>query len=95
MTNITGLNPGQEAVAEAFFQFLFSDEKEMGISGGGGVGKSHLVSNLIDEVMPRYQETCDLMGLKPEYRNVEMTSLTNKASEVLSVFTGRHVSTIH
>lgn len=95
MTNITGLNPGQEAVAEAFFQFLFSDEKEMGISGGGGVGKSHLVSNLIDEVMPRYQETCDLMGLKPEYRDVEMTSLTNKASEVLSVFTGRHVSTIH
>ena len=95
MTKITGLNPGQEAVAEAFFQFLFSDQKEMGISGGGGVGKSHLVSNLIDEVMPRYQETCDLMGLKPEYRDVEMTSLTNKASEVLSVFTGRHVNTIY
>lgn len=95
MTKITGLNPGQETVAEAFFQFLFSDEKEMGISGGGGVGKSHLVSNLIDEVMPRYHETCQLMGLKPEYNDVEMTSLTNKASEVLSVFTGRHVSTIH
>lgn len=95
MTKIGGLNQGQEAAAEAFFQFLFSDEKEMGISGGGGVGKSHLVSNLIDEVLPRYHETCSLMGLKPEYNDVEMTSLTNKASEVLSVFTGRHVSTIH
>src|SRR3982750_1042182 len=95
MTNTSGLNPGQEAAAEAFFQFLFSDEKEMGISGGPGVGKSFLVSNLIDDVMPRYLETCDLMGLKPEYKDVEMTSLTNKASEVLSVFTGRPVSTIH
>lgn len=95
MTKIGGLNQGQEAAAEAFFQFLFSDEKEMGISGSGGVGKSHLVSNLIDEVLPRYHETCALMGLEPEYNDVEMTSLTNKASEVLSVFTGRHVSTIH
>lgn len=95
MTKIGGLNQGQQEAAEAFFQFLFSDEKEMGISGGGGVGKSHLVSNLIDEIMPRYHETCALMGIKPEYNDVEMTSLTNKASEVLSVFTGRHVSTIH
>jgi hypothetical protein len=89
------LNPGQEAISEEFFRFLFSNEKEMGISGGGGVGKSHLVSHLIDEVMPRYEDTCQLMGLKPEYSAVEMTSLTNKASEVLAVFTGRPVSTIH
>ena len=99
MTNIARsgkLNKGQQAAAEGFFQFLLSPtEKELKISGGGGTGKSHLVSHLIDEVMPRYQDTCDLLGMKPDFNDVEMTSLTNKASEVLSVFTGRHVSTIH
>lgn len=92
---IAGLNEGQQAAADAFFEFLFDEAKEMGISGGGGVGKSYLVSNLIDEVLPRYHEACELAGIEPRFVTVHMTSLTNKASEVLAVFTGREVQTIH
>ncbi|QDP54412.1 MAG: putative ATP-dependent DNA helicase [Prokaryotic dsDNA virus sp.] len=95
MQKISSLNNGQQNVADAFFEFLFSEDKEMGISGGGGVGKTFLISHLIDEVMPRYHEACELTGLKPQFDEVVMTSLTNKASEVLSVFTGREVQTIH
>lgn len=90
------LNQGQTAAGEAFFAFLFNDdEKEMIISGPGGVGKSHLISALIDNIMPRYFKMCDLMGLKPKYDGVEMTATTNKAAEVLAISTSRPTSTVH
>ena len=89
------LNQGQQEAADAFFQFLFSDEKEFGISGPGGYGKTHLMGHLIDDVMPRYFETCQLMGVKPEYDEVVMTATTNKAAEQLSQATKRSCDTIH
>lgn len=90
------LNQGQTAAGEAFFAFLFNDdEKEMIISGPGGVGKSHLISALIDDIMPRYFKMCDLMGLIPKYDAVEMTATTNKAAEVLAISTARPTSTVH
>lgn len=89
------LNQGQQAAADAFFQFLFSSEKEFNISGPGGVGKTHLMGYLIDEVMRRYFETCQLMGVKPEFDEVVMTATTNKAAEALSQATGRPCQTIH
>lgn len=94
-TVVAGLNPGQQAATEEFFSFLFSDEREMGIDGPGGVGKTHTMSHMIDTIMPQYFETCKLMGIKPEYDEVIMTAMTNKAAEVLAVATGRPVSTIH
>lgn len=92
---VHSLNTGQQAAADAFFQFLFSDEKEMIISGPGGTGKTHLMSWLIDQVMPRYFETCRLMGIDPQYEQVKMTATTNKAAEVLGVATQRPTDTIH
>jgi nucleoside-triphosphatase THEP1 len=89
------LNAGQEAAADGFFEFLFSDQRESIISGPGGVGKTFLMSHLIDEIMPRYFDTCQLMGVKPEYDQVVMTATTNKAAEVLAVATQRPTSTIH
>jgi len=89
------LNQGQEAAADAFFHFLFSKDKEMGIDGPGGTGKSFLMANLIDEVIPRYHDTCKLMGLPPEYDEVVMLAMTNKAAEVLSEATKRPVQTLH
>ena len=89
------LNPGQNIAAEGFFEFLFTEEKEMKIIGPGGTGKTHLMSHMIDAIMPRYFEMCKLMGMKPEFDEVQMTALTNKAAEVLSAGTSRHVSTIH
>lgn len=89
------LNTGQEEAAEAFFRFLFSEEKEFIISGPGGTGKTHLMSALIDQIMPRYFDSCKLLGIKPEYETVEMTATTNKAAEVLAKATKRPTSTIH
>lgn len=89
------LNQGQQAAADGFFAFLMGTDKELIISGPGGVGKTFLMGHLIDEVMPQYLQTCKLMGINPEYTSVEMTATTNKAAEVLSENTKRPSSTIH
>lgn len=92
MTN--SLNQGQQEAADGFFQFLFSDQTEYAISGPGGVGKTHLMSNLIDRTIPQYQQTCQMMGLDAQFDEVFMTATTNKAAEVLSQATQRPTSTI-
>ena len=88
------LNQGQQEAVDGFFQFLFSDEKEMGISGPGGVGKTFVMGQMVDEIMPQYLQTCKLMGIEPRYTSVMMTATTNKAAEQLSAFTGRDCPTI-
>lgn len=88
------LNQGQQAVADGFFQFLFDKDSELIISGPGGVGKTFLMGYLIDEIMPRYHKTCELMDIKAEYQEVVMTATTNKAAEVLGINTGRPAETI-
>lgn len=89
------LNQGQQAAADGFFQFLFGADREIIISGPGGVGKTFLMGYLIDKVMPEYFSTCQLMGIAPEYDAVVMTATTNKAAEVLGLATGRPTETIH
>jgi len=89
------LNKGQQEAAEGFFNFLFSDTKELIISGPGGVGKTFLMGHLIDEVMPKYREICEVMGISPIYTDVMMTATTNKAAEVLGKATHRPTKTIH
>lgn len=93
--NTSSLNQGQRAATDAFFEFLFSEDKEFIISGAAGVGKTHTMTYIIDQTMPRYLETCKLMGLEPEYDSVVMTATTNKAAEVLAASTKRPTSTIH
>ena len=89
------LNQGQQAAADGFFQFLFSPDKELIISGAGGHGKTFLMGHLIDKIMPNYHATCKLMGIPAEYEEITMTAMTNKAAEVLARATGRPTSTIH
>jgi hypothetical protein len=89
------LNQGQQAAADGFFNFLFSDQKELIISGPGGVGKTFLMGHLIDEIMPQYEESCRLVGTDPIYTDVVMTATTNKAAEVLGRATGRPSQTTH
>jgi exodeoxyribonuclease-5 len=92
-TTVT-LNQGQQDAAEGFFKFLFGPDKEMGITGPGGVGKTFLLGYMIDKIMPQYFETCKLMGVDPDFESVQMTSTTNKAAEVLSLDCGRPTSTV-
>lgn len=89
------LNQGQQAAADGFFEFLLSDELEMGISGPGGVGKTFLMGYLIDKIMPMYFRTCQMMDIKAEFNEVVMTATTNKAADVLSAQTGRPAQTVH
>lgn len=91
---MSGLNQGQQQAADAFFEFLFTKDKEFGISGPGGVGKTHLMSHMIDVIMPRYQDTCKLLGVDVQYDSVEMTATTNKAAGVVAVATQRPTSTL-
>ena len=91
----TNLNQGQQAAAEGFFNFLFSEANELVISGPGGVGKTYLMGHLIDEIMPHYHESCRLLGIDPIYHQVAMTATTNKAAEVLGHATSRPTKTIH
>lgn len=93
--NSLNLNEGQQAAADGFFQFLFDKGSELIISGPGGVGKTFLMGHMIDEIMPRYQKTCRMMGIKSEFDSVVMTATTNKAAEVLAHATNRPTQTIH
>lgn len=89
------LNQGQELAASGFFDFLFSDKKEFIIAGWAGTGKTFLMGQLIDKIIPQYQETCKLMGIPCIYKDVIMTATTNKAAEELGVATQRPTQTIH
>lgn len=89
------LNEGQTKAADAFFEFLISDEREMIVSGAGGTGKTHLMGYMVDDIMPRYESMCQLLNIKQKYDSVVMTATTNKAAEVLGNSTGRPTSTIH
>ncbi len=89
------LNEGQTLASEGFLQFLLGPDKELRITGPGGVGKTFLMGHMIDEIIPMYQETCQMMGIPPEYHAVYMTATTNKAAEVLGLQTGRPTSTVH
>ena len=95
MTIVATLNEGQAAAADKFFSFLLGPDPEFIISGPGGVGKTHLMSYLIDQIMPRYYAACKLLDVPIEYDEVDMTATTNKAAEVLAVATQRPTSTIH
>ena len=89
------LNEGQTLAAAGFFAFLLGDQKELCISGPGGVGKTFLMGHLIDEVMLQYFQTCEMMGVPAEYHDVIMLATTNKAAEVLGRQTGRPTETAH
>lgn len=89
------LNQDQKDAAEGFFRFLLNNDKELIISGPGGVGKTFLMGHMIDVIMPQYHNTCSLMGIEPEYDEVVMTATTNKAAEVLSKASGKPTQTIH
>lgn len=89
------LNSDQKIAADGFFDFLMGTDKEMIISGPGGVGKTTLMGHMIDNIMPRYLQTCQLMQIDPKYTDVMMTATTNKAAEVLGDASGRPTQTIH
>lgn len=95
-TITTVLNQGQQEAAESFFEFLLSDnEKEMKLEGPPGTGKSFLLGQMADKILPQYRQICELMGQEPLYHTVEMMATTNKAANELALSLNRNVSTAH
>lgn len=93
---VYNLNEDQKNAADAFLNFLFDPtSKEFIISGPAGVGKTYLMNYIIDNIMPRYEEMCRMIGVKSGFTEVVMTATTNKAAEVLSRACKRPTSTIH
>lgn len=88
-------NQGQQEAIDKFMAFMFSPAKGFRISGPAGTGKTATMKHFIEKTIPAYQETCKLMGIKPEFDSVQMTATTNKAAEVLGQATGYPTSTIH
>ncbi|QIG76580.1 ATP-dependent DNA helicase protein [Rhizobium phage RHph_I1_6] len=88
-------NQGQAEAIDRFMGFLFEPSVGFNISGPAGTGKTATMKHFIDKTIPAYQETCKLMGIKPEFEEVVMTATTNKAAEVLSTATRYPTQTIH
>ena len=89
------LNQGQEAAAQAVFQFLMSSDKEFSISGPAGVGKTHMMEHIMKTVLQTYQDACKLLDIPAIDYEVALTATTNKAAEVLAESTGFPAQTIH
>lgn len=87
------LTKDQQSASDAFISFLLSDNVEMVISGGAGVGKSTLLSVLLEQ-FKQHNNLLNILGTKG-MNDVVITATTNKAAAVLSDMTKTDVSTIH
>ena len=94
-TEVFPLNQGQMKAAEAFFSFLFTPDRYFRLRGPAGVGKTFWLRFVVDVLIPRYFETCQMMGIEPEFTTMEFTATTNKASAELERATKRPCGTIH
>lgn len=89
------LNKGQNDAAEAVFNFLMSDDKEFVVSGPAGVGKTTLMKYIMNNIMKRYKDACDILNIPQQLDGVYISATTNKAADVLELATGFPTSTIH
>jgi nucleoside-triphosphatase THEP1 len=89
------LTTDQQAAYDAIFQFLLGDEREFVITGAGGVGKTFLMGQIIDSILPHYKELCQLMGQPIRYHEAFLTATTNKAAAQLAEDSKRICSTVH
>lgn len=87
------LNKDQQAVANDFYSFLLSDEKEFLIDASAGYGKSYLIKYLATDGINTYNKGASAIGSKTF--EVALTATTNKAAEALEVATNLPTRTIH
>ena len=90
-----GLNQGQQDAAKKLFHFVVSDKKEFCLSGPAGVGKTHMLKYIVDNILTEYTNSCKLLNLPQTLKNYAITATTNKAADVLSLATNLPTQTIH
>lgn len=89
------LNQDQRDVADKFFDFMLSPEKEFCLFGSGGTGKTYLIKYLMTEGKKKYEESCKLFGIPNMYYQYTLTATTNKAVQVLHHYSGIDAETIY
>lgn len=89
------LTKDQERGEQAFYQFLNTQDKTFVLSGGAGVGKTTLMGHFHRVTLERYQQACDMLGIKSKFESVLYAATTNKAADVLEKTLGVPVKTIH
>lgn len=94
MTDI--LTGDQQKAVDLFTNFMLDpNQKEMIISGGGGVGKTFLIKHLGELANTKIKELSSVLGLKSKYYGVIYTATTNKAVTVLQESLGVVADTVH
>lgn len=89
-------NKDQQNASDELFKFLISpDQKEFSIRGSAGVGKTFLLQMLIKDILPKYRQACQLVGVPAHIQNVALTATTNRAADVLSGSFSFPAQTIH
>ena len=88
------LSPSQQAVVDAFPEFLMDDSKELTISGFAGSGKTFLVEYLAD-MATKQQQMVKLIDPNIPMRIMHFSATTNKAAAVLEDMLHKEVTTIH
>lgn len=89
------LTSDQQKAADVFYDFLFTDEAFLTISGKAGVGKTFLMQHLANNIMKLYTDHCTLLDVDPKFTSVIFSATTNKAAEVLERSVGTRVGTVH
>ncbi len=89
------LSPDQDAATDLFLDFLTDqDQSEMILKGPAGCGKTFLTRYLVDCAKQHVKTLSALTGIDGSL-NVEYTSTTNKASDILSLALGEETKTIY
>lgn len=85
------LTADQQTAYSAIVDLVTSNQTELVLLGGAGVGKTTLVKTFIDE----WPTICQLSAGALKDMPVVLTATTNKAADALSMATGRETKTIH
>ncbi len=90
------LTNDQSKVSDEVFKFLCSEDRFMCISGAGGTGKSTLIKHLVEELLPAFIASRNILNIPCPYDELRtsITATTNKACVALSTNINHHVSTI-
>ncbi len=62
---------------------LDPNETYFGLSGAGGVGKTHLLNNTLFDVVDTVNTAAKLLGLPQRINNIQLTAMTHAAVELL------------
>lgn len=89
------LNSGQESAVKSLYEFLFSNDIAVILTGAPGTGKSFLINHLIKDIIPKFEEDSKLVGKLNPYYELETAATTNSAAANVSSSTNIFTPTVH